>query len=102
MVYGFHTQLYRKLIYGSADTNGMCWINYSVFNYMPQNFEEEIDTEVLVGKLNKLNDLQPDLHIYQVYTLKYKENLTVAEISQQLQVSENSVIDALDKIVSLI
>ncbi len=77
-------------------------LDYSVFSYTPDNDISSIDVENIQKDLLELNHKKTDLNIIQVYELKYKENCSVADIATQLEMSESSVLEALDEIIAVI
>ena len=78
--------------------------DYSKFNILSSNNEEDIsyDAEEIVEEILNLNNKRPELNISKVYELKYKENQSVPQIANQLEMSEGSVIEALCEIVALV
>ena len=84
----------------SSDTASV--IDYSVFNYEPEIDNDDIDVEGISKELVELNHKRGDLNILKVYELKYKENLSVQEIALQLEMSEDSVIEALSEIIAVV
>lgn len=77
-------------------------IDFSVFSYVPDADNDSIDVDRLTNELAELNNKRSDLNIAKVFELKYKENLSVQEIALQLEMSENSVIEALSEIIALV
>ena len=52
--------------------------------------------------MKELNTKRPELNILQVYDLKYKENSSVQDIATQLDMSEDSVLEALSEMVAIV
>ena len=77
-------------------------IDYSKFSFTPSNNDEDIDVEELAKDLKELNTKRPELNILQVYDLKYKENSSVQDIATQLDMSEDSVLEALSEMVAIV
>ena len=77
-------------------------VNYSLFNYDPKFDNEQIDTQNIENKLANLNYQKPELNILKIFDLKYKQNLSIAEIAEKLQIDKQEVILALDEIIELI
>lgn len=77
-------------------------IDYSKFSFTPSNNNEDIDVEELAKDLKELNTKRPELNILQVYDLKYKENSSVQDIATQLDMSEDSVLEALSEMVAIV
>ena len=80
-------------------------IDYKKFSYTPTkeksvNISEE--TGYLVKELLELNEKNPELNILKVYDLRYKQNFDISSISEELSMSHENVIKALNEIVDLI
>ena len=78
--------------------------DYSVFKYTPnENKEEESYNAVkIVSELAKLNAMKPEYKILQVYDLRFKQKKSVPEIAQELEMSVETVVNALNEIVELV
>jgi len=77
-------------------------IDYSAFDYTPESKPNETDLSGVVSKLIELNEKEPNLNILKVFDLKYKKNLTIEEIAEELQKEKQDIIAALDEMVKLI
>ncbi len=77
-------------------------VDYSLFNYVPETHNEDIDIQNLENKLAELNEQKPELNILKIFDLKYKQNLPITEIAEKLQIEKQDVLSALDEIVDLI
>lgn len=77
-------------------------INYSVFNYTPQKEDNNIDIDEIKEHLIELAQRRADLKITEVYNLKYKDSLAPTQIAQKLEISEETVFEALNEIIALI
>lgn len=79
-------------------------VNYSQFNFEPdsEEFDDNIDTELIVKDIAELANKNPKVDIIQIYNLKYKENQTIPKIASDLQISEDQVIEALNEIIAVI
>ena len=63
---------------------------------------DDIDVDGITKELLDLNHKRPELNIIKVYELKYKENLSLSDIALQLEMSENSVLEALSEIIAIV
>jgi len=77
-------------------------VDYSMFNFVPDIHDENIDIQGLETKLMQLNSQKPELNIIDIFDLKYKQNLPITEIAEKLQMNKQDVITAIDEIVELI
>lgn len=78
--------------------------DFSKFNFNPENVDinDTLDTDLIVKDIQDLANKRPELKIIDVYNMKYKDNKSVSEISTELRMDENSVIDALNEIIAVI
>lgn len=79
--------------------------DYSKFDIEIDSVEDildKVDADEISSEILKLNEKRPELHITDVYQLKYKKNHSVAQITQELEMSESDVLDALGEIIALI
>lgn len=78
--------------------------DFSKFNFNPENVDinDTLDTDLIVKDIQDLANKRPELKIIDVYNMKYKDNKSVSEISTELGMDENSVIDALNEIIAVI
>lgn len=76
--------------------------DYSVFNYNPENSNNEIDEEEIANSIRDLDKRKPDLNILKVYNLKYKESNTISEIASKLNMEKNDVKEAVSELISVI
>ncbi len=80
--------------------------DYSLFGTRLNAEDEEedltLDAEELASEISKLDSKRPELNIIRVYNLKYKENASVPQIAEQLEMSESSVLEALSEIIALV
>ena len=79
--------------------------DYSAFNFAAnykENNDNNIDTDIIIKDLTALNETHPELHILDIYNLKYKENMPIVDVASKLDISENSVIEALNEIIAVI
>lgn len=86
----------------SDDETNSPGIDYSMFDYEPQSEINDVDIEEISKELMALNNKRQDLNIIKVFELKYKENLSVQEIALQLEMSESSVLEALNEIIAVV
>ena len=78
--------------------------DYSAFNFEPKTEKNHssIDTDMIIRDLKDLSAKYPELRILDIYNCKYTESLSVSEVASKLNMSENSVIDALNEIIAVI
>lgn len=78
--------------------------DFSKFNFNPENVDinDTLDTDLIVKDIQDLANKRPELKIIDVYNMKYKDNKSVSDISTELGMDENSVIDALNEIIAVI
>ncbi len=80
--------------------------DYSLFATRLNAEDEEedltLDAEELASEISSLDSKRPELNIIKVYNLKYKENASVPQIAEQLEMSESSVLEALSEIIALV
>ncbi len=78
--------------------------DYSAFSFSPANKDNDdsIDTDLIANDLAELSTKYPDMNIIDIYNLKYKDNLSIAEVASKLDISENKVIEALNEIIAVI
>lgn len=78
--------------------------DFSKFNFNPENVDinDTLDTDLIVKDIQDLANKRPELKIIDVYNMKYKDNKSVSEISTELGMDENLVIDALNEIIAVI
>ena len=77
-------------------------VDYSVFNYTPREADSYLDEKIIADKLVDLNKNKPELNILKVYDLKYKKNLTIDSIAEQLNIDTQTVVTALDEMIKLV
>ncbi len=77
-------------------------VDYSLFSYTPENTEDAANINEIERKLADLNKKNPELNILKIFELRYKQNLPIANIAEELQLEKQAVVTALDEIVELI
>ena len=75
-------------------------MDYSVFDFTPQENNEEVDVDEI--KANIEDSKHPELNILKVYDLKYKNKNSVSEIATQLSMNEEQVVEALNEIIAVV
>ena len=75
--------------------------DYSIFNYSPvlTDTSAKNDYAELIKELDEEN---PDLKILQVYELKYFQKMNISDIANHLDISNDKVVEALNKMVSAV
>lgn len=78
--------------------------DFSKFDFNPEAVETDdaLDTDLIVKDIQDLANKRPELKVIDVYNMKYKDNKSVSEISIELGIDEDSVIDALNEIIAVI
>ena len=74
--------------------------DFSVFDYSPE--PEDEDNEEIGKDIMAENNKYPSMKIAEIFNLKYKENLTIDEISEKLGIQKSEVFAALNKIIDLV
>ncbi len=74
--------------------------DFNCFSYEPEI--QEFDVEGICNDLQQLDSKHPEKKLLQVCKLKYEENLSVAEIAEKLDFSEETVLDILNDIIELV
>ena len=87
---------------GESNNSNNDFIDYSMFHYTPKNKDDDIDENEVVKEILDLSKKRPELNIIKVYNLKYKDKLPVSDIAEQLEMSNNNVIEALNEIISIV
>jgi len=78
--------------------------DYSKFEFTPEDkeIEDRFDVEMITKEIKELAEKKPELSITEIYNLKYKDCMSVSEISSKLDISENRVIEALNEIIAVL
>ena len=77
-------------------------VDYSVFEYNPDEKGNYYENDDIAVKLLEIDKQEPNLNILKIFDLKYKQNMTVDEITAELNLEQKDVIAALDMMVELI
>lgn len=77
-------------------------IDYSAFEFTPENVINEFDAEEIAENIKQISSKRPELKITSVFNLKYKENHSVEEISEELGMSKENVLEALSEIIATV
>ncbi len=77
-------------------------MDYSVFDFTPQENNEEVDVDEIKANIEELDSKHPELNILKVYDLKYKNKNSVSEIATQLSMNEEQVVEALNEIIAVV
>ena len=77
-------------------------MDYSVFDFTPQENNEEVDVDEIKANIEELDSKHPELNILKVYDLKYKNKNSVSEIASQLGMDEVQVVEALNEIIAVV
>ena len=77
-------------------------IDYSVFDFTPQENYEDVDVDEIKAGLEELDLKHPELNILKVYDLKYKNKNSVSEIASQLGMDEAQVVEALNEMIAVV
>lgn len=88
------------------DSSSFSPTDYSAFGTRLSTEDEEedltLDAEEIASEIAKLDSKRPELNIIKVYNLKYKENASIPQIVDSLEMSESSVLEALSEIIALV
>lgn len=77
-------------------------MDYSVFDFTPQENNEEVDVDEIKANIEELDSKHPELNILKVYDLKYKNKNSVSEIATQLSMNKEQVVEALNEIIAVV
>ena len=82
-------------------------INFDVDNDGDVNVENgysgnDVETKELQDDLFKLDAQYPELNIIEICKLKYVENYTIDKIAETLDITEDKVIEVLNKLTDLV
>ena len=76
--------------------------DYSIFNFNEFEPEEELDKNAILSNLVQADKKNPDNHVLEIFNLKYKQNLTINTIADQLNLSRQEVIKVLKELTDLV
>ena len=96
------TTLESNIEESSETTDEFKPIDYSVFDFTPQENYEDVDVDEIKAGLEELDLKHPELNILKVYDLKYKNKNSVSEIATQLSMNEEQVVEALNEIIAVV
>lgn len=85
-----------------ASQAGFKQVDYSLFDLPQKEADGDIDIKNIELALADLNKQKPELNILKVFELRYKQNLPIANIAEELQLDKQAVIAAIDEIVDLV
>ncbi len=73
---------------------------FDCFNYIPK--KPEYDSEEIFAYLEDIDAKHPERQILTICNLKYKQKMSVTEIAQEVDFTEEEVIDVLNEIIDTI
>ncbi len=83
--------------------NNLSIVNFDAFSYTPVREKySDNDKQDLIKDLTELNNKYPELNIFAVYDAKYNKNKDISTISEELSMSPEVVVKALNEIVDLV
>ena len=71
--------------------------NYECFNYEPSDFD--FDSQEICEELISLNEKYPEKYILKICEYRYYQKLSIADISEFLNIPKDAVVEALNLIV---
>lgn len=71
--------------------------NYECFNYEPSGFD--FDSQEICEELISLNEKYPEKYILKICEYRYYQKLSIADISESLNIPKDAVVDALNLII---
>lgn len=86
----------------TSDSQEVKTPDYSAFAFNPSDVQNTKSVANITENINKLNESFPELHISEVYNLRYKQKKKIDDISDELGMSKEDVIKALNKMISII
>ena len=72
--------------------------SYDCFEYTPDK-TPKFDINEINENLSEINSKHPELHVPEVYNLKYKDGKSIDEISEELGITQDAVLEALSEII---
>ena len=75
--------------------------SYKCFNYIP-SVQDTNERDAIIDEIKTLDSKNPEQKIYEIFNLKYKENKSVNEIAELLNIDDNVVLSALNEIIYLV
>ncbi len=77
-------------------------LDYNIFSYNPNEIKNIVDTKQISENLINLDTRRPDLNVLAIFELRYKQNNSLEQISEKLNMSKENIISALNEIVELV
>ena len=74
--------------------------DFSCFEYEPT--QPKYDEDEVLNCIKDLNAKNPELQVLKICELKYAKNLSVSEISKELDISEGNIVTCLMEIIDAI
>ena len=75
--------------------------SYKCFNYTPSEIDT-VERDSVIDEIKTLDSKNPEQKIYEIFNLKYKENKSVNEIAELLNIDDDVVLSALNEIIYLV
>ena len=85
----------------TINTNRSC-PDYSVFEYTPDLEDTTWSEADVKEELDNINKKEPDVQVYKIYELRYNKGYTVDNISKELDIDKEKVLDTLVEISLLV
>ena len=76
--------------------------DYSVFEYTPDLEDTTWSEADVKEELDNINKKEPDVQVYKIYELRYNKGYTVDNISKELDIDKEKVLDTLVEISLLV
>ena len=76
--------------------------DYSVFEYTPDIEDTTWSEADVKEELDNINKKEPDVQVYKIYELRYNKGYTVDNISKELDIDKEKVLDTLVEISLLV
>ena len=77
-------------------------LDYNIFSYDPNEIKNIFDTQQISENLINLDARMPELNVLAIFELRYKQNNSLEQISEKLNMSKEDIISALNEIVELV
>lgn len=77
-------------------------LDYNIFSYNPNEIKNIVDTQQISENLINLNTKKPEYNVLEIFELRYKQNNSLEQISEKLNMSKEDIINVLNEIVELV
>lgn len=75
---------------------------YNRFDFTPQKNEPEYDSDEIIKRVNDIQSKYKEKPVIEIFRLKYKENLSIDEISEKLGISDEDILEVLNEFIYIV